>query len=226
MTTYDSESFIDNSKEAALYSGWETLKEYLSSMEDYLKKATEQFEARVSEQEKTLTSEQFHEFEIDHVEESIFYRDEFPKIVRNSFFVSAYSLFESNLGRICGKLKSEKKVPIGWKDLQGSTLNQFKLYTKLAGLDLPCDDKTWQEIKKYSEVRNSIVHDNGLLKEDKKELAQYAKGKGLIMERSIIVDEATESEIGLTEHFCKEVVNTMQGFILAAYKASKTREKK
>lgn len=206
--TSNSYNLIASPEEAALHSGWETLKEYLSSMEDHLQKATERFEAYVSERKKKLTPEQFSEFEIDYVEEYIFYRDEFPKIVRNSFFVSAYSLLEFDKGRIRRMLRKAKQKP-----------------TNLSGL---IDSEICQEINNYSKVRNCVVHNNGLVKEsdrDYKALIEYISKKGLIMERSIIVDETAEPEIGLTKEFCKEAVDTMQKFVNAAYKTSMTKGK-
>lgn len=198
----------ESTMEVALWNGWDTLNEYLNSMEGYLQKATKQFEARVNKQKRTLTPEQFNEFTIDYVEESIFYCDEFPKIVRNSFFVSAYSLLEFDKGRIRRMLRKAKQKP-----------------TNLSGL---IDSEICQEINNYSKVRNCVVHNNGLVKEsdrDYKALIEYISKKGLIMERSIIVDETAEPEIGLTKEFCKEAVDTMQKFVDAVYKTSMTEGK-
>jgi len=223
MSTFLSRDYIEDSMEIAILWEWQTLKEYLNIMEDHLQKVTEQFEARVSEKKGTLTPGQFNEFEIDHVEEWVYYYDEFPYILRNSFFVSAYSLLEFDIDVICRKLKRTKEIPINLSDLYGDLLKRLKLYFKLAAVEYSFNGKTWKEINEYSKLRNCIIHNNGLLKKDDKDyksLINYVKRKDIIKERVIISVEAAEQEIGLTEKFCKEAVDTMQKFIDAAYKDS------
>jgi hypothetical protein len=221
---------IEDMTESALWNSWATLKDYLSNMEDHLQKVTEQFEARVSDKTKTLTPGQFNEFMIDHVEEYIFYYDEFPYILRNSFFVSVYSLLEFDIDIVCRELKRTKEIPINLSDLYGDLLKRLKLYFKLAAVEYSFNNsKTWKEINKYSKLRNCIVHSNGLLKKDDKDykaLIEYVPKRGLIKERVIISGNVLEVELGLTKEFCKEVVDTMQKFIDAAYKESIRRPEK
>ena len=82
---------------------------------------------------------------------------------------------------ICKWLKKEKQLPINLSDLRGDTPDQFKLYCKLAGLDLPFNTRLWQEIKHYSKVRNCIVHENGLVKsfQNDKAFMDYVTRKGI-----------------------------------------------
>lgn len=207
--TSNSGYICEDSTEAALWTGWDTLREYLCRVEEYLQKATEQFEARVSDKKKTLTPGQFNEFMIDHVEEYIFYYDEFPYILRNSFFVSAYSLLDFDKGRIRRMLREAKQKQ-----------------TNLSGL---IDRGICKEINYYCKLRNCIVHENGFPKEsdgDYKPLIRYIRGKDLVKERFIQSNEEVEREIGLTKEFCKEAVDTMQKFIDAVYKDSIKRLEK
>jgi hypothetical protein len=214
--------------EATLWWGWETIKGSMNDIEDYLVKTTEEFETDINEQKKTLKHKQRTQFDIDHVLEYIYYYDEFPYILRNSFFVSAYSLFEFDIDIICRKLKTTKQIPINLNDLSGYLLKRLKLYFKLAAVEYSFNSKTWKAINKYSKLRNCIVHSNGLLKKDDKDyktLINYVKEKDIIKERYIISDEVAEQEIGLTRKFCEEVVETMQKFIDDAYKTSMIKEK-
>jgi hypothetical protein len=217
-------NLCQDSMEAALWNGWCTLKDYLSNMEDHLQKVTERFESSVNEKKRTLTPERFNEFTIDHVEEYIFYDDEFSYILRNSFLVSAYSMFEDDINKICRKLKDTKQIPIKLSDLGVNLLEQAKKYCKLAGFDIT-KNLAWQEIDYYRRVRNCIVHRNGLLKVNK-DLIEYVKKKCLIKERVIIIDDTAEPEVGLTKLFCEEVIDTMQKFIDALYKNSIKKQEK
>ena len=227
MSTYNSDHIIESTTEIALLSGWGILKEYLSNMEDYLHETISEFKTGISEQKKTLRPGQRNQFDIDHVWDYIYYYDEFPYILRNSFLVSTYSLFEFDIDIICRKLKAVKKIPINLNNLYGNLLKRLKLYFKLAAVDYSFDNTTWDKINNYSNLRNCIVHRNGLLKEgdkDYKELLDYVKEKGLMKERTIIFDDAAETEIGLTKDFCEEVAENMQKFIDTAYKASITKD--
>jgi hypothetical protein len=201
--TSNSGYICEDSTEAALWTGWDTLREYLHKIEEYLQQTTEQFDTRVSDNKKTLTPGLFKEFEKDHVEEYIFYYDEFPYILRNSFFVSVYSLLDFDRGRIRRMFRDAKQKP-----------------PNLSGL---IDRGICKEINKYSKLRNCIVHSNGFPKgsdRDYKPLIRYIREKGLGKERFMQSNEEVELEIGLTKEFCKEAVDTMQKFIDAFYKDS------
>ncbi len=208
---------IEDSVEIFLGQGWGNISEYITKMEAYLLEATDQFVASVGEVGE------------NNVGDYQFYRDEFPYILRNSFFVSAYSLLEFDIDFICKELKTKKKIPINLSDLSGDLMKRLKLYFKLAAVEYPFNNKIWEEINNYSKLRNCIVHSNGLLKKDDKDyeaLIKYVKEKSLAKERYIISDEAAELEIGLTKAFCEEAVDTMEKFIDSAYKESIRRLEK
>jgi hypothetical protein len=200
------------------YARLDELKKYLDITEKYLQKAKVEFEAWSDERVKELPAEQRQEFYDFYQDDYWQYAEKFPRILRNSFLVSAHSLLEYEIKLICSRLKKEQQIPISLSDLKGDTiLDRTKLYCKLAGLDFPFNDPTWKEIKQYSKVRNCIVHTNGLLKEfqdkDKKGLIPYLTKKGIISQDTI------EQEIALTEQFCAEVVETIQAFLENLYKA-------
>lgn len=219
MITSNSDYICYDLTEITIWNGWDALKQYLSMVEDYLKKTTDEFEAWIREQESKLPSTQRDEFKADHVEEFVQLYEEFPRLLRNSFLVSACSLLEYDLGVIRKRFKYGQRMTISASDFKGDKSKQSKLRSKLENLGLSNCDTFAQEISNYYKVRNCIVHKNGLLKGDKKELIEYVRLKGIILE------ETTEPEIALTKKFCEEVVETMQNFIDAAYKAYITKRK-
>jgi len=188
---------------------WDELVEYLNRTEEFLQKAQGEFESWASEQIKRLSDTQRQEFYEYYADDYVRYQEGFPRILRNSFFISAYSLMEYEMGMICKRLQRKKQIPIRWNDLRGDVLERAKLYCKLTGLDLPYDDQTWQEINRYSKVRNCIVHKSGLLKEFQgdQDLIAYITRKGIISQDTI------EQEIALTEQFCREVASTIHAFL-------------
>ena len=190
-------------------SRWDDLVEYLTRTEKSLQKALEEFEAKYYEEVQKFTPAQRQEFDELYAEDYWRYLEGFPRILRSSFLVSACSLLEYEIGMICKRLQQKKKILISCSDLRGDMLERAKLYCKLAGLDLPTDDSTWQEVNHYIKVRNCIVHKNGLLKEFQgdKDLISYITRKGIISQDTI------EQEIALTEQFLKEVIVTIRAFL-------------
>jgi len=218
-----------------VHSGLDELEGYLKVTEEYLKKAEKDFETHVQEQVKKLSSADLPPEELDEInefygEEHWDYTETFPRILRSSFFVSAYSLLEYKMAVICIWLKKDKQLPIGWGDLNGNTLNQFKLYSKLAGLDITYDDQNWQEINNYRRIRNCIVHNRSLIKgsREEKKLRAYAESKNIIDDALIGLSIRWQAQIALTEGFCKEVTKTIWAFlkkVLDAYELLKQDQK-
>ena len=199
----------------------EKLKQCLYVTEKYLEKAKEEFEAKSYEELGLTLLPQDTKNEV-YSEELWYYTMKFPRILRNSFLVTAHSLLEYELNVICRKLKKACQIPISWSDLKGDKLEQAKSYFKLAGLDLSFNNPTWQEISNYYLVRNCIVHNNGLIAGVQKEqaLCDYINRKKIISEDTI------EEEIALTASFCKGVIDTMQYFLNDVYEAISTAKKK
>jgi hypothetical protein len=187
------------------------LEEYLSTSEKQLRKAQVDFEAWFKEQEQGLSPEEQRDFYDFYGDEYWLYAERFPRILRNSFFISCWFLLEREMVAICRRLKRDKQIQISLSDLRRDIdiLERGKLYFKLAGLLLSYDDKTWEELKHYYKVRNCIVHQNGLVKElqNDQDFITY------IRQKSIISDDTIEQEIALTEQFCREVISTVRTFL-------------
>jgi hypothetical protein len=84
-----SKDFIEDSIEVEFWNGWEHLKSYLAVTEGYLKSSQQQFEAQIKKKKASLTDQTSNDIEIDNIDDLIFYADELPCIIWNSFFVSA-----------------------------------------------------------------------------------------------------------------------------------------
>ncbi|MFC1968904.1 hypothetical protein ACFLVF_00220 [Chloroflexota bacterium] len=211
------------------------LRTEFDELEKYLKKAEIDFETHIQEQEKKLSTVDLSPEELDEIKEFYGeahwdYAETFPRILRISFFVSAYSLLEYKMAIICRWLKKDKQIPISWGDLRGDTLDQFKFYCKLAGLELAYDTPTWQEIQHYSMVRNCIVHNRGLLEgvKQEKELHAYGSRKNIIEDSMLGLSIRPRAQIALTQEFCKEVTKTTWAFlsnILKAHELSRQEQK-
>jgi len=162
------------------------------------------------------------------------YDEVYPSFFNHSFLVSACSIFEYYLKRICDLAKEEHKMPFSWEMSlsKASILMKIKSYLKLAGIvlkdDLPrielpppdfkptevLDENRiiikvlWEELANYFMVRNYIVHNNGLINEARnpERVRRYATEKG------IILDNPDQPELLINEEFNKEVCTTMHQF--------------
>mgnify|MGYP001586639464 CR=1 FL=1 len=218
-----------------LHDGFDELERYLSITEEYLKKAEDNFENQLQEQVKKFSSAELPPEELDEIneyygEQHWDYAETFPRILRSSFFVSAYSLLEHKMALICRWLKKDKQLPVSWSDLKGDTLDQFKLYCKLASLDLSYNSQTWQEIQNYLRLRNCIVHNRGLIDEarQEKELHAYVTRKKIMQDSLLGLSIRPRNQVSLTEDFCKEVIKTMWeclSNVLKAYEVQRQEQK-
>jgi len=218
-----------------LHLGFDTLERYLTITEEYLQKAEKDFDTHVDEQVKQLIQEGIPPNEIDDINESYGeqhwdYAETFPGILRNSFFVSAYSLLEHKMALFCSWLKKDNNISKDWSELRGSTLDKFKSYCKLAHLTLDYTDQNWEEINYYRIVRNCIVHNRGLIKGAKQraELYDYASSKNIIQDLFVGLSVRSQLQIVLTENFCQDVTKTIWAFlnnVLQAYELQRQQRK-
>lgn len=206
------------------------LEEYLKTTEKYLQKAKSELEAWLNEQAKNLPPRERDEFEQFYSDIYWDYALTFPRVLRNSFLVSAHSLLEHEMGRICETLKKEQQLPNSWQELGLGVLKNFKKYCKLASLPYQFNNLAWQEINNYYLVRNCITHNNGSIKGSKREqeLRTYAVEKKITEESMIFPEVRPQDRIALTEQFCREVIKTMWAFlskVFAAYESQKQKQK-
>lgn len=85
------------------------------------------------------------------------YLENLYPLLRSSFLIVLYSLFENQLRHYCRILKDFEKIPLSLSDLAGSNIEKAKKYIhKIAGY--PIDEELWNELMDFTLVRNCIVH--------------------------------------------------------------------
>lgn len=158
----------------------------------------------------------------------------YPRFLNYSFLVSACSIFEYQLKRICALIQEEHKMPFGWEmDSSRKSMSiKIKRFLNFAGVILKNDSprielsppdfvptevfdenriivKTlWKELENYFMVRNCIVHDNGLINQAR----NPEKVRNYAIEKGIILDNSDQSELLITADFNREVCKTMEQF--------------
>ena len=140
------------------------------------------------------------EFEYDYI---------YPRILQNSFLVTVYAYLEEWLGWFYETVRERGSLTIGWQDLHGDMLGRARTYLeKLGGISFPADSTTWEQIRRYQQLRNCLVHQNGRLQEDDKKLRAFARTKGLLS--GILM---SGDILFLTKEFCEEVLSTVRAFL-------------
>lgn len=202
--------------------------EYRKTTEKYLQIAKNDLETQLNERARKLSPQDRDEFNEYYSNTYWEYAETYPRILRSSFLVSALSLLEHEMGRICESLRREKPIQSSWNDLRGNIFGRFKKYCKEAGLPLSFNDPAWQKIRKYYLVRNCIVHNMGSIKGSvgEKELLPYAIKKNIIEESIIFPAVRSQDKIALTEQFCREVISTMWAFLSKVFEAYELQRQK
>ena len=213
------------------YSRFNQLENYLKTTEEYLIKAKTEFEADFDDQVNKLSSleerKEFAEYYFNGYED---YDETYPEILRSSFLVSALFLLEHEMWRFYIQLKRGNLIQSSWDNAKDNFLERFKKCCKEARLPLSFGDTTWQEIQRYYLVRNCVVHNSGFIRgfNKEKDLLPYAIEKNITKEVMSFPETRTQTQIALTEHFCREVISTMWAFlskVFETYESQKQAQK-
>lgn len=91
-------------------------------------------------------------------------------VQRNSALISAFSLFEGNMSRICNEFEICLNSNIKLKDLNGKgTLDNYWNFLKnVIDIDTANLESVFSQIKEYNFIRNRIVHNGNIIKDEKK----------------------------------------------------------
>ena len=164
------------------------------------------------------TIQSFLENELKH-ESEIFNNDqilstqevnEFIDVLYSSFFVSLYSFLESHLNNECKSSQHEDPtIKISLNDLHGKGIERAKKYlTKVLGTSYQFGNSpVWEEIKQYNTIRNCIIHNNNIIKDNK--LKEYViTHKNL---ESVVI--FGDDHLLLGTEFCFEAISSIGSFL-------------
>lgn len=155
-------------------SQFDELKEYLLEMDYLLQEKKSHFiqECKPKEQNSSF---QKKDFNIELIDEDYFkYEYSYAKVLYNSSFVTAYSLFESFFLKLCEHAKYQKNIKLNVNEVSGKGIKRCKIFlNKVVGVDFASFQREWHEIINYNKIRNYIVHNrSSILKDSNKELQQ------------------------------------------------------
>lgn len=135
---------------------------------------------------------------------------EFPNILNQSIYLTIYSIFENEFFELCEYCKNEENLKISPKDIKGQNyIDQCRKYiTKVLNVNLDNLNGNWIQIIKYQVIRNSIAHNNGVIKSATPDILVF-------IERSegISIDN-TKSKIKIESiDFLKKLIDNLTDFL-------------
>jgi len=160
------------------------------------------------------------------------FNEVYPGYFRNSFLVSACSLFEHQMKKAWAFIQEEHNVPFAWEDFREPVPARMQKLLNFAGvalrddpprIELPPPDfkpttmfddsrivinTLWEDLRYCYRLRNCIVHNNGLVHKARgsASIQEYASEKRILIEKEGVL------EVQLNDSFNNAVCDTMQTF--------------
>ena len=142
------------------------------------------------------------------------------EILRKSIIISTVILLESEIDTYCKDFRKYKKIAVGYNEFKGDLLDKFKIFSsKLLQSDFNFQGALWQDVVGLYEIRNSLVHNCGLVSDfgKRKTIESFiSRNKSFKIdenERICISHQACIDSINIIETF----FNDLTGFALTVF---------
>jgi hypothetical protein len=155
------------------------------------------------------------ESELDyHTLENLKYHFKYTQgeILRKSIIISTVILLEAEIDTYCEDFKTHKNISVSYREFRGDLLDKFKLFSvKLLNSDFNFQGSLWNDVIGLYEVRNSLVHNNGLTSNfgKRKTIENFIKRNQSYAinenEKIIISHQACLDSITIVEKFFEEI---------------------
>lgn len=189
------------------------LSDYLNALEEGLSKVDEEKSRRFDQHSGDIDGESDMNWEVE--EYSLRFGIKFPNMLRYSFIVLLFILFERRTRSLCKEIRSRKNLLIlKLDDLNGGFVERVRLFlTKVVSL-VPADSVHWKELEVLQKVRDCIVHTNGFLQDsrDQEFLTNLVTKK--------IGISCFDDYLTLEYEFCKTMLKSVKNFFDAVYNAA------
>jgi hypothetical protein len=88
----------------------------------------------------------------------------FPRLLHAGLIISTIIFLEQELHFLADSMRKTEELGLSIKDLQGSLIEKFRKYcVHVAQLPFAVSDQNWEDIRGIWEIRNCLVHSDGLL---------------------------------------------------------------
>lgn len=152
-----------------------------------------------------------------YADEYFQYNEFYPTTFHNSTLISLYSFFEFNLKHICFYLHRIQKFKIKPKDLAGENyIEKSKKYlTLVVGVDLSDLDPIWNELTKFQQLRNCIVHNNSNIKQKDQKISTHPLYQFIIKNPNLQLNENKGTFIINNDQLLLDFSDTIKKYLLS-----------
>ena len=183
---------------------WRMYSRLLDLLDPLLEQVLRDWEQEVEQQAERIDDEytlsQFNDFLSEEYQEHLQIR----VILMNSLFATSFAMFENQLMWVCHVAERNSGSPFSVSDLGSrSPTDRARTYLTKLGVEFPSDSHEWQNITRYREIRNKIMHNGGHLGVEG-DLAKFAG------EQQILHSGSLE----LTRAFCDKAGREMKQLLL------------
>jgi hypothetical protein len=193
-----------------------TLKKQLEIIaKDYKQYADQESEKIRDAREK----DEFYEFSVERHWD---YTIAFPRILLNSFHVTAYTFFESEVFSLASRIGRKQKQLFDVSDFPGRDYLKIASFyiLKLTGVKAQ-EFQAWNPIDDGRHIRNIIVHSNGI--PSTQHDFDLARRYGFIDESTLEFSSGRAIlRLSITYEYCQSFLQTMEEFFTELY--SKARK--
>lgn len=162
------------------------LSDYLQRTEAFLEDEKVKFGDWMDAQAKRMSTEDAEQFYEWHSDDWAAVYEDFPRTLRYSLIVALYSNLEQFVRRVADAARHRSGELLEPNDLAGSAI-LFKHQTylkKVIKINFPDQTPAWQHIVAMNKIRNAIVHEQGLIRATKKDLAAIVAADADLSEES------------------------------------------
>lgn len=222
-----SKTYAETLQRAIFHSIFTPLYDYLDTIATFLEKERRSHEQGIADINQKIELGQIEppddptqmppELEYDYFR--LDFIADFEDRLFDSFFVMIYSDLESKLLQYCHDLQEKNHAVLSASDMKGNPLEQAKTYLEkyLQMKFLFVKNREWDEIQKIRRVRNSIVHNQGVLKiSNQDDLNKFEK---FISESKPKPDPENIYHVTLNKEICEKSLDIIETFLYTVISA-------
>lgn len=141
----------------------------------------------------------------------------YPNLQRRSALIALFAFFESELDKLCKRVKNVDGHKIDLVDIAGKGIFRSTTYLlKVARIEGVRDSCQWHEVMQIQAIRNQIVHSGGRLPKSNDPKAEKLKA---YIENSKFVLLSDEGEIILSEGYLGSCISTFKVYFSSLHEA-------
>ena len=153
---------------------------------------------------KKTKSEGYSEHLID---EWIIRAQHWPEFLYKSIVITVQIVIEKILNDFCEEIRQQKNLEISCKELRGSGFKRAILYLeKIGNIKVPKENGNWIKLKMLNNIRNVIVHSDGIVPEK-----DHATPTEIMNFDHIEIDNSREIQLSL--EYSRDIIGTAGRFI-------------